>query len=271
MKNLPYVLFALILIAFVINGCKKSELPAVPKNKLSTNSLFADSSQMPKLTASQLTTTKYAPDTLTITGLSASDTVHWSITPPGHATILEKSRSRYIVSFDLEGLYTIKAIVNGTDTLSTSLRVDSVSSTPYTTNIPFAEGDQILVIPSLFKSASADSTFITFRAKTTKTYPCINSFINSNWGIDLNNNFSVDFMDIEQPNNNLCMGPGTLAINMPFLQNAQNPYMVNGIYPLAITFKGTTYKGNIKVSPHDIKFDWNYTSGVTFSTKKLGR
>jgi len=271
MKNLPYVLFALILIAFGINGCKKSELPAVPKNKLSTNSLSADSSQKLKLTATQLTTTKYRPDTLTISGLSASDTVHWSITPPGHTTILEKSRSRYIVSFELGGLYKIKAIVNGTDTLSATIRVDTLSSTSYT-YIPFAAGDQILVIPSLYKSIFADSTYIAFTAQTTKTYPCVNSLIHSSWGSDLNNNFSVNFIDIEQPNDSLCMnGPGTLAVNMPFLQKAQNPYMVNGTYPLAITFKGTIYKGSIKVSPHDIKFDWNYTSGVTFSTKKLSR
>jgi hypothetical protein len=269
MKNLVYVLLALFLITLVVNGCKKSEMTAVPKSKLALNSLLADSSR--KLTASQLTTTKNRADTFTISGLSSTDTVHWSIAPPGYTNILQKSNSRYIVSFETEGTFKIKAIVNGTDTLSASIKVDSASTVPPYSSVSLA-GDQILLIPALYKSVGGDTTYIALTAQTTKTYPCANSLIHCSYGTDTQNNFSVNFIDVQQPNSLLCMGgPGTLATNLNFYQKAQNPYMVNGTYPLSVTFNGSTYTGKIIISAKTIKFDWNYASGVVFSTKQISR
>jgi hypothetical protein len=273
MKNSLYLLVVAFVGLIMINGCQKSQLAAVSKTKLASASLSTDTSKKLKLIVSQPITVKNKADTLVISGLATADTVHWSVTPPGYTNVLQKSNSRYVISFETEGTFLVKAVVNGHDTLSATIKVDSISasSQPYT-YIPFKNDDQIQLIPSLYKSALADSVYIALTAQTVDTYPCTNSLIHASWGTDLNNNFSVSIMGIEQPNGGFCMmGPGTLAVNMAFLQKMQNPYMVNGTYPLAVTFNGTTYKGNIIVSANAINFDWNYTSGVVFTSKQISR
>src|ERR1700761_7318530 len=111
MKNSTLILLALILITFVINGCQKSELASVPKNKLATSSLNSASGGL-QLTASSSRVGQNFPDTLTLTGITRSDSVHWFVSP---ATIspIQKTNSRYILAFNAAGTYRIKAVVNG--------------------------------------------------------------------------------------------------------------------------------------------------------------
>ena len=273
MKNYVYLLAALLVIAFAINSCKKSELAAVPASKLASSSLGVDSVKKPKLTASQYLTSKDIPDTLTISGLSTKDSVHWSITPAGQTNILQKSKSRYVVSFETEGTYKIRAIVNNNDTLSASIQVDSASTTPPSNNIvPFAANDQMNITPSLYKSIQSDSSYLVLTAKTTGSYPCQNSQIYASWADSLQNKFNINFMGIERSISDICLsGPRPLSIVMAFPQQAQNPYLVNGTYPIWIVFKGTTYTGHIIVSTTAVTFDWNFTSGVVFTTKQISR
>jgi hypothetical protein len=149
--------------------------------------------------------------------------------------------------------------------------VDTVGSISPQSNIPFQSGDQIIITPSVYKGATPDSVGIMFSAHTADTYNCLNSTIHASWS-DTNNNFNIKYMDVVQPNGGWCMvGSRVLSLNSFFPQNPANPYMVPGTYPLTIVFGTTTYSGKIIISSSSIKFDWNYTSGVTFATKQISR
>ncbi len=268
MKNTAYFLLASFASALLFLGCQKSEL-ATPSKNTKLQSLKLASAL--KLTASQLTVGRDTADTLTVTGLSKTDSVRWSITPPGHSNIIQQSASRLIVSFTTTGTFNVKAIVNSKDTLAASIKVDTVGSGLPQSNVPFQAGDQLIITPSIYKGMTPDSTGILFSAHTADTYSCLNSVIHASWS-DYGNSFSINYIDVVQPNGGWCMvGSRALSLNSFFQQNPASPYLVNGTYPLTIVFGATTYKGKIIVTGNAIKFDWNYTSGVTFTVKQISR
>jgi hypothetical protein len=274
MKNTVKFLLASLALGFLFFGCKKSEL-AAPAKSLTPQSLKLASGL--KLTVSQSVTTKNKADTLTISGLGKKDSVKWSITPPGYTNIIQQNANGMIVSFEIaDTTFKIKAIVNGKDTLTASIKVDSTktdttgSGSPQSL-IPFKAGDQLMITPSIYKGATADSVGIMFSAHTADAYNCLNSGIYASWS-DKGNSFAVNYMDVVQPNAGWCLvGSRVLSLNSFFPQNPADPYLVNGTYPLTVVFGTTTYKGNIIVTNNAIKFDWSYTSGVTFTAKQISR
>ena len=84
--------------------------------------------------------------------------------------------------------------------------------------------------------------------------------------------FNIDYIDVVQPNGGWCMvGSRVLSLKNVFVQDPAKPYMVNGTYPLNVTFGATKYTGSVTISDHAVNFNWNYTSGVVFSTKQISR
>jgi hypothetical protein len=285
MKNPVYYFIILLVAASAIYGCTKTSLAPIPKTKLASSNALDTSKLHLYLNVSQPTTIVKRLDTITIIGIPVADTaatrINWIISDPADQYPMQTTKERYIVRFNKAGSYKFRALINGIDTISTIVKVtDTASATPPIikdtiptppptfTSIPFT-GDQITLIPNLYKSA--DTSYIYFVAQTTKTYSCANSKIYSSYS-DANNKFSLDFISVVQPNGTGCLiGPSTLSQGIYYYQNYQNPYMVNGTYPLTVTLNGVTYTGNIIVSATAVTFDWNYTSGVVFSTKQISR
>jgi len=288
MKNTVYYFIILLAAGSVIYGCTKTSLAPIPKTKLAASNALDTSKLHLYLNVSQPTTVVKRLDTISIIGIPAADSaatrINWIISDPGDQYPIQTTKERYIVRFNKAGSYKFSALINGIDTISTIIKVtDTVATTPppvnkdtipappptYTT-IPFT-GDQITLVPNVYKSALSDSTYIYFTAQTTKTYACANSKIYSSYS-DANNKFSLNFISVVQPNGTGCLiGPSNLSEGVYYYQNYQNPYMVNGTYPLTVTLNGTTYTGSIIVSATAVAFDWNYTSGVVFSTKQISR
>ena len=295
MKNPVYPLIALFIIASVIYGCTKTSLAPIPKTKLATNNALDTSKTHLSLVVSQPTTVLKRLDTISILGIATSDTaattIKWSVSPSSYRYTIQSVKGKYIAWFSKAGSYKIKALINGIDSLSTIIKVsdstfvppgkdsvvtppvhkDTIPNPPTYALIPFT-GDQITLIPNLYKSALSDTSYIYFTAQTTKVYPCANSTMNLAYRLDAFNNFFIGFINVTQPNGSACVnGPGTLSKGIYFYQNTQKPYMVSGTYALAITFNGVTYNGHIIVSSTSVTFDWNYTSGIVLSTKQLNR
>jgi hypothetical protein len=269
MKNSTLILLALILITFVINGCQKSDLASVPKNKLAASSLSSSSGGL-HLTASSSRVGQNYPDTLTLTGTSHSDSVHWFVTP---ATIspIQKTSSRYILSFNAAGTYRVKAVVNGADSVSTTVTVtDSVYTSLSYHSVPLTN-DIIKLTPHFHNGNSADSTYLYFTAQTTNGYACSNSYLEYSNFLTSTKNFIINFDSVQTPDANHCNGGNpTLWASIYFTQYGN--YVSNdATYPLKVTMNGMTYTGNIIFSSTTVTFDWNYTSGVVFTSKSINR
>jgi len=127
-------------------------------------------------------------------------------------------------------------------------------------------GDKITLAPGYHQNAAGDSVAISFNAVTTNRY-CSNGLLKFHNTLDANNNFFIDFLNVQEPL--VCHGTGDIP--MVAAVNFQKSYLVNGSHPLKITLNGTTYTGNIIISASSITFDWNYSTGIVISPKTLTR
>lgn len=273
MKKLTYTLLALILITVVFNGCSKSQLAPVPKNKLAAASLNAASGGL-HLTVSNPRVSQNFQDTVRISGTSPSDSVHWFVSPASNVNSLQKTKAQYILSFSAPGTYRIKAVVNNLDSVSTSITVTDSVSTPLSFHRAPITGD-IKLTPHFHRGISADSTYLFFTAQTTNVSPCGNSYLEFGSFLTSDKNFIVSFDGIESPDAAHCTGGGIpLTATVTFNGYHQNYIADTASYPLKIVLNNDaaqTYTGSIKFSPTTVSFDWNYNSGVVFTTKQISR
>jgi hypothetical protein len=266
MKNLPYYLVALGFGLLIFLGCQKGGLAGLNG----------------KLVASKPTIAVNAVDSVLLVGASSSDSIHWSVTPSGFNTI-GLNQNLAIITFSKPGTYTINATVTGKTPAVTTIHVTDAPVTPVT-NTPTTPvitqsgaislaGEQITLLSNYYKSKLGDTTYIYFTAQTTRLYGCGNSVINYTQKLDASNNFSLNFINIQQPDAASCTKTtSTIASGIiAFKQAPSNPYMTPGTYPLAVTLAGVTYTGNIIITSTDITFNWNYTSGVTIIPTHLSR
>jgi hypothetical protein len=254
MKNLTYMMFALLLVAFAIAGCKKAENPIAVNGTL---------------VASKLTVKVNEPDSLVLVGASA-DSIRWSVVPSGF-NILATNHNKARVTFTKTGNYTVTASRTGKAPASVTIKVtDSVSNPTDTSHVIPLKGDQITLLSGLYKSKLGDTSYIYFVAQSTKFY-CPSSTINFTNSLDANNNFSLNLINVQQ--SGTCAGPmGTISSRLiAFKQNPQHPYLVNGSYPLKVTLNDTTYTGSIAVSSAAVTFNWNHTKGVLITPKQIAR
>ena len=231
MKKSTFILLALILITFVINGCQKSELASVPKNKLAASNLNATFDSL-ILTVSNPRVSQNYPDTIRISGTTPADSVHWFVTPNANLKPVQKTSSRYILAFTAPGTYKIKAVVNGTDSVSTSLVVtDSVYAAPTYILTPIT--GNIKLTPHFHKGNSADSTYLYFTAQTTNISPCANSYLQSGSFLTSDKNFIITFDGVESPDGSHCSAGGsTLSSTISFNGYHQNYVADTASYPL---------------------------------------
>jgi hypothetical protein len=141
-----------------------------------------------------------------------------------------------------------------------------VQTPPDTAKLVALTGDKITLSPGYYQNAAGDSVGISFNAVTTNLY-CSNGLLKFHNAIDANNNYFIDFLNVQEPL--VCHGTGDIP--MAAAVHFQRSYLLNGSYPLKATLNGTTYTGSIVVSASTITFNWNYTSGVIISPKTLSR
>jgi hypothetical protein len=141
-----------------------------------------------------------------------------------------------------------------------------VKTPPDTAQMVALTGDKITLAPGYYQNAAGDSVGISFNAVTTNRY-CSNGLLKFHNTVDANNNFFIDFLNVQEPL--VCHGTGDIP--MVAAIRFQRSYLANGSHPLKVTLNGTTYTGNIVVSASTITFDWNYTSGIIISPKTLSR
>jgi len=272
MKKSTYALLALILI-YILNGCSKSQLTPAPKNKLTASSLNSAPGGL-QLTVSNQRVSQNFADTVRISGTSSADSVHWFISPNANVSSLQKTNNLNILSFSAPGTYKIKAVVNNTDSVSASITVtDSVATSLSFHRVPIT-GD-IKLTPHFHQGTSADSTYLFFTAETADISPCAKSYLEFGSFLTNNNNFIVSFNGIESPDASHCTGGGIpLTATVTFNGYHQNYVADTASYPLKIVLNNNDaqiYTGTINFSPTAISFNWNYTSGVVFTTKQLSR
>lgn len=141
-----------------------------------------------------------------------------------------------------------------------------VKTPPDTAQLVALTGDKITLAPGYYQNAAGDSVGISFNAVTTNRY-CSNGLLKFHNILDANNNFLIDFLNVQEPL--VCHGTGDIP--MVAAISFQRSHLVNGSHPLKVTLNGTTYTGNIIISANAINFDWNYSSGIVISPKTLSR
>lgn len=141
-----------------------------------------------------------------------------------------------------------------------------VQTPPDTAQLVALTGDKITLSPGYYQNAAGDSVGISFNAITTNRY-CSNGLLKFHNPLDANNNFFIDFLNVQEPL--VCHGTGDIP--MAAAIRFQRSYLTNGSHSLKVTLNGTTYTGNIVISASNITFDWSYLSGVVISPKTLSR
>ncbi|HEY9004028.1 MAG TPA: hypothetical protein VIM89_21905 [Mucilaginibacter sp.] len=272
MKTSTYVLLALILIV-IVNGCSKSQVTPAPKNKLTASSLNAALGGL-QLTVSNPKVSQNFADTVRISGTSPSDSVRWFVSPNANVNSLLKTSNFNVFSFSAPGTYRVKAVVNNKDSVSTSITVtDSVATSLSFHRVPIA-GD-IKLTPHFHQGLSADSTYLFFTVQTANVSSCGNSYLEFGSFLTSDKNFIVSFNGIQTPDASHCTGGGIpLTATVTFNGYHQNYVADTASYPLKIVLNNDaaqTYMGSINFSPTAISFNWNYNSGVVFTTKQISR
>ncbi|HVV55017.1 MAG TPA: hypothetical protein VHC47_06825 [Mucilaginibacter sp.] len=251
MKNLIYLLPGLLVVLSITQGCKK---------------LDDNSPQNIQTIQGKRTLKINQPDSISLDGIVNPSSVKWSVTPTGFNTESTVNGIAIFV-FSKSGAYTIKGTAEGGKTLAATVTVSDSVYVPQYTTYPFT-GDQILLTPYLHEDKQADTAYIYFTATTVNSY-CNSSRLDISSYVDVNNNFTMGFLDIVEPD--VCTtGEGPVSVNVNYTQNPARA-LENGTYPLSVTLNGMTYTGNIVVTSASISFDWNYTSGVTISPKQISR
>jgi hypothetical protein len=254
MKNLAYLLFALFLFITVFVACDKQALAPQYQGKLVASSTSLNPGE---------------PDSLIVVGAD-NDVVTWDISPKTY-TIIKKENNKIILSFQAFGAYTITATVNGKPL--TAL-VGCWDNGTYT-QLSLADVN-VVITPHYYKSTtntSSDSTYFTLSAQIQKIFTCGNEGINIKTD-RTNNNFTIDFSDINLPDAQHCWPPNSTAYPQFILRYDQDAdpskrYLLNVSYPLIIKAGGKTYTGTILLTNTAMDVTWDYTSGVTFSSKHV--
>lgn len=250
MKKLFYLIMALIPAYLIIQGCNKLGSVISPAGQITATRA--------ELKVGEL-------DTLLAVNAKATDNIAWTVTPSGFNTISTKDNAAVMV-FSKAGTYSVKASVNNVQTDALSIKVNEAPTPQANTLVPLT-GDQISLVPTYYKSAHADTTYIYFTATTTKTY-CGSSKLNLTNSIDASGAYLLNFTNVLVYAG--CSGTPSTIHNWAYFK--QTPILLaNGTYPLSVTLDGTTYTGTIAVTTTNVTFNWTYTSGVVIAPKVLTR
>lgn len=270
MKKLIYLSAAFLLSLAIVAGCKKGHI----EHPL-------------QLVASQ-TTVKYNQyDTLTLIGATVHDSVTFSVSPsnPGDSdtyySYFRMANNKRGFTFFKPGTYTVSASSNGGPPASVVITVLNEDFNPPPTNTPPPPpppsepythiplvGD-LVITPTYYKLYNSDSTAFILSIKSADNYSCANSVMDYTLS-QTSNNFVINIHDVLQPPSSQCVTPGRqLLSRIQFFPQPAYPITLGASYPLTITVGSTTYTGSIVFAQTYMDITWNYTSGVTFTSKHI--
>jgi hypothetical protein len=109
MKKLIYCLFAILPAYFIIQGCNKLDGVITAGGQL---------------TATKAEVKINEPDTLVAVNAKAADNIGWIVTPSGFNSISTNANAASI-KFTQAGTYNVKASVNGVNTESLNITVNT--------------------------------------------------------------------------------------------------------------------------------------------------
>ncbi|MGF7082655.1 hypothetical protein [Mucilaginibacter sp. UYCu711] len=254
MKNLTYLLFALFLFIVAFEACDKQALAPQYQGKLVASSTSVNPNEA---------------DSLIVVGAD-NETVTWDVSPKTY-TIVKKENNKIILTFQEYGAYTITATVNGKPlTIYVGCWANGTTTHVSLTDV------NIVITPHYYRSKSnpsMDSTYFSLTAEIQKVLACNSGGVNLQTD-RTNNNFLIIFGDITQPDGQFCLPPTSTAyqqVTIPYDQDADpsKRYLLNVSYPLIIKKGGTTYTGSVIFTNTAMDITWNYTSGVTFTSKHV--
>jgi hypothetical protein len=259
MKNLAYSLIGIVFILFVVSACNKfADLTSLKGDLASLNG---------KLAVTKSTVKIMEPDSMLLVGAKTSDTFVWSVTPSGYDSLITKNNAG-LIFFKKSGNYVVSVSDNGATPITAAITVtDSVYHTPVQYTTTPLTGDQITLVPHLYKSQTSDSTYLYFVAQTKNSY-CGISKLNVADSL-VNNTYAIGFVNVVQPSP-CVIGDSPIAAVINFTQNIPAP-LSNGTFPLSVTLNGITYTGSIVITPTNITYNWNYSSGVLIAPKQISR
>jgi|GEM_PF-6542710 len=256
MKNLTYLLSAILLSLALIVGCKKGA-----------------NEQPLQLIAKKSTIKLLETDSLTLLGADG-DSVKWSVMPEG---LMFHNSNKATVLFYQPGTYTITATDPGHAPLTKTITVLNESYFPVGDDNPPpppVKTDSIIITPvtggleitpKLWKLPNTDSLDIILTIKSTGNYPCGSSFNLTQ--SQINNNFVISIPNISKRSDIPCANStNQLSTWMEFFPEPSSPVVVGTSYPLKITYGSTIYTGSIVYGHDFVDITWPYTSGVTFTT-----
>jgi len=256
MKNLTYLLAAVLLSVTLIIACKKE-----------------GREQPLQLIAKKTTIKLLETDSLILLGADG-DSVKWSVTPSG---LMFHNSNKATVLFYQPGTYTVTAKDPGHAPLSKTITVLNESYYPpvtdnpppppaqhdTTTIIPVA-GD-LTITPKIWKLPNTDSLDVILTINSVNTYPCGNSSFNLKQS-QFNNNFAINIPNVLQPGPTTCAKPNQpIKAIVEFFPQVNTPVVVGTSYPLTIKVADTTYTGSIVYGHNYVDITWPHTSGVTFT------
>ncbi|MES2807738.1 MAG: hypothetical protein V4619_03890 [Bacteroidota bacterium] len=261
MKNLSYSLFALLFVIMSLGACEKQAY--APIEKIKTNETPFEG----KLVATSLSVNPNEPDTLTLEG-AENENISWLVIPETH-NIIKKEGNKLIVSFQKFGGYFVTATVNGKSFTSNPGCWDNG------TYIKRSYDDiNITMTPKYYRSktGTADSISFAFSAELEMSKVCTNEGFNQLTD-RTSNDIKMHFWYITQPVSH-CI-PSTsndhpvVYFVYPLSADPAKRYKLNIDYPITIKKGATTYTGSVRFSENFMDITWNYTSGLTFSSKHV--
>jgi len=255
---------AFILILFWI-------IPSCVKNTATIEYTAGDSTQV--ITTAQDTVKKGEPITITANAPNTNSTVQWTVLP-SDSTVVVPNGNQVKIYFNLPGVYQITANffspANAATPYDSSRYTVIVNDSLYTPP-PFDDGfdtiqlagDPVIIVPNLLPGDSGLAIIV----QTVKLYSCSAYLTAYGFGMNGPPLSTIEFLlkgtEIIE-NVGHCIGNQIPA--------ATNPVIIpptNGIYSISVERDQQTYSGTLTVSDSAYTFSWNYTSGVTISTKQI--
>jgi hypothetical protein len=191
----------------------------------------------------------------------ASGTVQWKIKPSNNVLVNASANSASIL-FGNSGTYQVNASAGADSAIKIVHVTDSVyhgadTTIPNSTTIPISSDDQVHL--TLARAGTADSIGLSISAVTTKTYDCLNHWMQSKLSIS-GMNYQVSFDGIIIPNATNCTTGQATGSSMNFISRISD-----GSHSFNVILNGTTYTGSFVKSGTTYTFTWPYSSGVTLT------
>ena len=147
MKKSTYALALIVAVIFTITGCGKDGKLNAPAGQIAATYTRGKINQ---------------PDLMALSGADSTKVVNWSVSPTGQDSLItQRNIAKWF--FKKAGTYIVSASQSGSAAANITITIiDSVYvPTPYAT--PFTAGDQITLKPQYIKSATSDSTYLSYR------------------------------------------------------------------------------------------------------------